>query len=106
MNRTNLRRLPWLLAVAGVLVPLVGGGFATWPLAVVWFVVLAVIRLIGRLPPARSDRIILAAVALPILFLLAFEGGWWQIPAVVAWLLIEVTDRPAAVERPSSHASG
>ena len=33
--------------------------------------------------------------ALPILVLLAFEGGWWLIPADVAWLAIELTGHTA-----------
>ncbi|MGH2475183.1 MAG: hypothetical protein ACRDIL_07945 [Candidatus Limnocylindrales bacterium] len=92
----TLRALPWVLAVVGVLVPLVGNGFSTWPLAVAWLLLLGALRVFGRLPPARAERIALAVAALPVLFLLAFEGGWWLIPAVVAWLLIELADRRQA----------
>lgn len=92
----TLRALPWVLAVIGVLVPLVANGFSTLPLAAVWLLLLGALRIFGRLPPSRAGRIALAVAALPVLFLLAFEGGWWLIPAVVAWLLIELADRKQA----------
>lgn len=89
----TLRALPWVLAVGGVLVPLVGDGFSTGPLAAGWLLLLGALWVFGRLPPSRGERIAVAVATLPVLFLLAFEGGWWLIPAVVAWLLIELADR-------------
>ena len=42
----------------------------SWSLGFVW--------LFGRhLLLTRAQRIVAALVALPVLFLLAFEGGWW-----------------------------
>ena len=35
----------------------------------------------------------LRAFLLPVLFLLGFFGGWYLIPADVAWLRIEFADR-------------
>jgi hypothetical protein len=35
----------------------------------------------------------LPAFLLPVLFLLGFVGGWYLIPADLAWLLIEFGDR-------------
>ena len=35
----------------------------------------------------------LPAFLLPVLFLLGFLGGWYLIPADVAWLLVEFADR-------------
>jgi hypothetical protein len=89
----RLRTIPWVLAIVGVLVPLVADGFSTWPLAAVWLLLLGALRLFGRLPPSRTERIALVVAALPVLFLLAFEGGWWLMPAVVSWLLVEIGDR-------------
>jgi len=90
-----VRSVPWLLALLGLGIPLVGTGFVVWPVVVVWLVVLGFVWLFGRhLPTTRAQRIIAALVALPVLFLLAFEGGWWLIPADLARLAIEILDRP------------
>jgi hypothetical protein len=90
--RLNVRAVPWLLALAGLAIPLVGSHFVVWPFVAVWLVTLALLWIFGRpaLPRRRSLRIALAAGTLPLLFLAAFEGGWWLIPADVAWLAIEV----------------
>ena len=55
---------------------------------------LVILRVFGRLPRSRRERIGLAVATLPVLVLLAFEGGWWLIPAAVAWLVVELVDRP------------
>jgi hypothetical protein len=92
--RVNLRVLPWLLAFIGLAVPLVGSRFALWLPISVWLVVLVVAWLSSRrLAPTREQQIIGAVVLLPILFLLAFEGGWWLIPADLAWLALALADR-------------
>jgi len=89
-------RIPWLLAIAGLLVPLVGSGFVVWPISAIWAVLLAGLWMFGRLPLTRGDRIargeriLLGVAALPVLFLLAWEGGWYFLPAVLAWLAIQV----------------
>jgi hypothetical protein len=90
-----VRSVPWLLALLGLVIPLVGTGFVVWPVVTVWLVVLGFVWLFGRhLLVTRAQRIIAALVAVPVLFLLAFEGGWWLIPADLAWLVIEILDRP------------
>jgi len=92
--RLKVRTVPWLLALAGLTIPLLGTGFATWPVAVAWLAVLTPIWLFGgRLVPTRSSRIAAGLLLLPILVVLAFEGGWWLIPADLAWLAVEVADR-------------
>jgi hypothetical protein len=89
-----LRAVPWLVALAGLLIPLIGTGFQVWPIVLVWLIVLALGWLFGGpLLPRRSHRIAAAILLLPALVLLAFEGGWWLIPADLAWLAIEVADR-------------
>jgi hypothetical protein len=91
--RRWLRAVPWLLALAGLLIPLVGSGFQVWPIVLVWLVVLGMSWLLGApMLPTRRSRIVAAVVLLPVLFVLAFEGGWWLIPADLAWLAIEVAD--------------
>ena len=90
--RLNIRFLPWLLALVGLAIPLVGSGFVVWPFVTGWLVTLALLWIFGRpaLPGRRSLRIALAVGTLPLLFLAAWEGGWWLIPANIAWLVIEV----------------
>jgi hypothetical protein len=44
-------------------------------------------------PSNQRDRIAVAIIVLPILFVLAWEGGWWLIPADLVWLVIEVRER-------------
>ena len=92
----NIRELPWLLALLGLMVPLVAGGLVLWPLVAAWLLILVLLRVLGGtvLPKDRRVRIGLAIAALPLLVLLAFAAGWCLIPADVAWLVIEVV-RPA-----------
>lgn len=88
----NLRAVPWIVALIGLAAPLVGSGFTLFPLVAIWLVLLALVWIIGRIaiPNERRLRIALALAALPLLFLAGWEGGWWLIPADVAWLVIEV----------------
>ena len=90
----SVRVVPWILALAGLAFPLVGTGFAVWPFTVGWLIALVVGWLLGApMLPTRAHRIAAALVLLPILVALAWEGGWWLIPADIAWLVIEVADR-------------
>jgi hypothetical protein len=89
----NLRMLPWLLALVGLAVPLVGSGFALWPAIAGWLILLGLVWVIGRAQPQpRRGRIGFALVLLPLLFLAGWQGGWWLIPADLAWLVIEAAD--------------
>jgi hypothetical protein len=103
--RSSVRAIPWLLAVTGLAIPLVGSGFVVWPLVALWLAILALTWSLGRagLARGRALRVTLAIGLLPVLFVLAFEGGWWLIPADVAWFLIEFTDRSEAAGERVSH---
>jgi hypothetical protein len=92
---TRVRWLPWLLALVGLAMPMIGSGFVGWPFVVAWLVALAIAWVVTHQSQARhrGERITLALGLLPILFLLGWEGGWWLIPADLAWLVIEVADR-------------
>lgn len=93
MSRIGVRTVPWLLAVAGLIIPLFGSSFGTWPVTVAWLAVLTPVWLFGgRLVPTRAHRIAAALLLLPLLVVLAWEGGWWLIPADLAWLLIQILD--------------
>jgi hypothetical protein len=93
--RLTVRSIPWLLALTGLAIPLVGTGFVIWPLVAVWVVILALVWSLGRAGLAwdRTLRVTIAVGLLPVLFLLAWEGGWFLVPADIAWLVIELADR-------------
>jgi hypothetical protein len=92
--RLGIRTVPWLIAAVGLGVPLLAGSFAGWPYVVLWAILLSVPWIVTREQPAsRRERMILPAFLLPVLFLLGFNGGWYLIPADIAWLLIEFGDR-------------
>ena len=90
-----MRVVPWLLALVGLAIPLVESGFLLWQLVGLWLLVLAAVWLVGRVmgPRDRALRVLLAIAFLPMLFLLGWEGGWWLIPADIAWLVVERRDR-------------
>jgi hypothetical protein len=98
----KVRLVPWILAVVGLAIPLVWSGFTLWLLVVLWLLVLVAAWLTARVViKTRGQRIGTALVLLPILFVLAWEGGWWLIPADLAWLAIELIDRRPAEARVS-----
>lgn len=96
--RSSVRAIPWLLALTGLAIPLIGSGFVVWPFIALWLAILALVWSLGRagLARGRGLRVTLAIGLLPVLFLLAWEGGWYLIPADIAWLVIEFTDRSEA----------
>jgi hypothetical protein len=64
------------------------------PTFVLWVILLIVPWIVTReQPAARRERMKLPAFLLPVLFVLGFVGGWYLIPADVAWLMIEFADR-------------
>jgi len=86
--------VPWLLALAGLVIGLVNSDFVIWPLVLAWLVVLTLAWLFGgAMVPTRSHRITVALLLLPVLLVLAGEGGWWLIPADLVWLAIGIADR-------------
>ena len=92
--RLRIRTIPWLIAAAGLGIPLLAGGFAGWPYVVLWGILLMVPWIVTREQPAsRRERMKLPAFLLPVLFVFGLPlGGWYLIPADVAWLLIEYAD--------------
>jgi hypothetical protein len=81
--RLGIRTVPWLLTVAGLGIPYV----------VLWVILLIVPWIVTREQPAdRRERMKLPAFLLPVLFVFGFLGGWYLIPADIAWLLIEFAD--------------
>ena len=92
--RLGIRTVPWLLAAAGLGVPLLAGGFAGWPYVVLRVILLIVPWIVTRdQPESRRERLVAPMFLLPVLLVLGFIGGWYLIPADVAWLLIEFADK-------------
>lgn len=78
--------LPPVLAVLGAAVPLTGGGFTAWGIALAWLTGLAAVA-VGRAVLHASPQTLLLGdlVGLVLtLVVLAPEGGWWFVPAVAA----------------------
>ncbi len=104
--RLGIRTVPWLIAVAGLGIPWLAGGFAGWPYVLLWGILLSVPWIVTREQSAsRCERMKLPAFLLPVLFLLGYVGGWYLIPADVAWLLIEFGDRRGRDGVPRTTAS-
>lgn len=92
-SRPSARLIPWLFALVGLAIPLVGSGFSLWLPICGWLMALLVVWLLGgQFGTTRQQRIGAAVVLLPVLFLAGFEGGWWLIPADLAWLVVEFAE--------------
>jgi hypothetical protein len=92
--RKGMRLPPWALAVVGLAVPLAGSGFSLWIPLGLWAVGLGAFWVVGRIvQTTRDQRIAVGLILLPLLFVAAFEGGWWLIPADLAWIAVEWKDR-------------
>ena len=90
--------VPWLLAIAGLAVPMIGSGFIGWPFVVGWLVVLLFLWLSRPFAGAdRSTRIGAGAGALFLLALLGTLGGFYLMPAVLAWLVLVLRSDRSAV---------
>lgn len=100
-----LRTIPWLLAIAGLAIPL-SQQAGLWPFVLGWAVAIGIAWLAGRtVGTTRTHRMAAALILLPVLLVpLAFWGGWWLIPADLAWLLLEALDRDADERRAGSVA--
>lgn len=92
--------MPWFLALVGLGIPLVGSDFAVGLVVSGWLVVLGLLWLFGwhLLSADRGVRAAVAIALLPLLFMLAWWGGWWLIPADFAWLVL-VLQAPPGDER-------
>ena len=97
--------MPWLLAIAGLAIPL-SQQAGLWPIVLGWAVVIGIAWSAGRVVgPTRMHRMAAALILLPVLLVpLAWWGGWWLIPADLAWLLLEALDRDADERRAGSVA--
>jgi hypothetical protein len=86
-----------LLAAAGLGIPLIAGGLAGWPYVVGWAIAVVVFAVARRTSHAVRE-VGRPAFLLPALFVLGIVGGWYLIPADLAWLVIETHDQRARRE--------
>ena len=93
--------LPWGLALVGLAAALLATNLGGAPIVVAWLLVLAALRLVDPLRSAtRGQRVIVAFLTIPILVALGVSFlGLYLIPAVVAWLLVELAAPGVAVPR-------
>jgi hypothetical protein len=95
-----MRALPVMLALVGIALPLVGSNFAVWPLSIVWLLVLGIVIVFERRSHVPSaTRVFWGVIALPVLFLFGWEGGWWLMPAVFARVLVDAWTARAEARR-------
>jgi hypothetical protein len=85
-----LYAIPATLTVLGLGVPLAASGGTFWPFTLGWFVgTLAVIALWAVVACSRFGRVALALIVVVACPVLAFEGGFFLLPAALALLVIE-----------------
>jgi hypothetical protein len=95
--------VPLALAVLGAAIPLVGSGFAVWGMALAWLGAVAIVT-VGRAVtrPEPSTRVAIDVVLLAMTALvLAVEGGWWFVPAILAQLALDRRAASARLHGPS-----
>ena len=102
-----LQLIPFALAVLGAAIPLVGSGFSPWPMALAWLAGVGALLLIPRVVDLdRRNRVFIDFVAIVMtLVVLAPEGGWWFVPAVVAQLLLDGRTARRAADAASNVAA-
>ncbi len=87
--------VPWLIAE----VALVFLESRIWPdgglwLLVLWNPVLMLYRFVVGQTPLRRNRLTVDLVFAIFCFLAAFEGGWYLLPAIVAWVTLDAAAVP------------
>ena len=85
--------LPWVLALVGLAVPIVGSGFIGWRFVVGWLVLVLVIWRVRPLGGAdRTARLAVGVFVVGVLALLSTLGGFYLVPAVLVWLVLVATE--------------
>jgi hypothetical protein len=98
-----LRVSPWLLAIAGLVGLFIQLSEQTpewlW-LVAAWSLLIGFAWLLGRATkPTSNQRMAAALVFLIVLVLLSWWGGFYLIPADLAWLIVEGVDRDSDQRR-------
>ena len=88
-----MRSVPWVLALVGLAVPMVGGGFIGWPFVAGWLFILLLVWWVQPLGGAsRAARLGMGALVIGLLALLGTLGGFALVPALIAWMMIVAAD--------------
>lgn len=86
--------LPWVLALVGLAVPMVGSGFIGWPFVAGWLVLLLLIWWVRPLGGAgRAARLGTGVMVIGLLALLGTFGGFYLVPSVIAWVVLVASER-------------
>jgi len=92
-RRRYLWSVPWILALVGLAVPMVGSGFIGWPFVVGWLMLMLFIWWVR--PLGRADRTARLAVGVLVVGLLALLGpsaGFYLIASVIVWTVLVATE--------------
>lgn len=89
-----VRWLPWALS-AGALVLFVAISPSGFLLAGGWALVILVARVLAGVASSRDGRLAVDAIFTVVCILAAFEGGWYLIPAAVAFIVADRRPSPA-----------
>ncbi len=93
-RRRYLWSLPWVLALAGLAVPMIGSGFIGWPFVAGWLVLLLLVWWVRPLGGAsRAARLGTGVLVIGLLALLGTLGGFYLVPAVIAWIVLVASER-------------
>lgn len=93
-RRRYLWSLPWVFALAGLAVPMIGSGFIGWPFVVGWLVLLLLVWWVRPLGGAsRAARLGTGVLVIGLLALLGTLGGFYLVPAVIAWIVLVASER-------------
>ena len=93
-RRRYLGSLPLVLAVVGLAVPMIGSGFIGWPFVVAWLVLLLLVWWVRPLGGAsRTARLGTGVIVIGLLVLLGTVGGFYLVPAVIAWIVLVASER-------------
>jgi hypothetical protein len=100
-RRRYLWSLPWVLALVGLAVPMVGSGFIGWPFVVGWLVLMLLIWWVRPLGGADwTARLAAGFLVVGVLTPLGTVGGFYLIPSVIAWVVLVATE-PERIRAPS-----
>ena len=73
---------------------MIGSGFIGWPFVVGWLVLLLLVWWVRPLGGAsRAARLGTGVLVIGLLALLSTLGGFFLIPAVIAWIVLVVSER-------------
>lgn len=95
----TLNIIPIGLALVALAVAYVGSGLSNGGLIIAWVGVIGATEIgLAVVKPSDDLRVFGGLAALALLFLLAYEGGWWLLPAVIADMILSARRAKSAKE--------